>query len=193
MSKIYFATLLLLGISQFSSGQTTPKDTLSVWPDQYVLDLLNNNDSLKIVFDDVSESLSDARLESIFADSKDLSVSELIEKLNVAKALSEVLGDNASWSFDDSVETSFNFENIEEFTEFFERFTAQQSITFEDDGSLKREEITYRSGKTEVTEKDEKGQYIKTITDVNGVETKEIITDTSAYFSKSTTSKKKNE
>ncbi|MFI8380412.1 hypothetical protein [Leeuwenhoekiella sp. NPDC079379] len=177
MNKIIFTIILFLGFSNFLFSQQKESDTIKYVPNDFVKTLLKENDSLKIVFNKTKEKLTKEQIEKIFSKTENKEYD--IKKTRIALELTSILGDN--WNFDETLkpENTLNFKTIEEFEEFNNSLPTSESVSFENDGSLKRKETTFKNGCKEIIEKDNNGNYIKKTIDKNGIETSEKIKDIS--------------
>jgi hypothetical protein len=177
MNKIIFIVILFLGFSNFSFSQQKESDTIKYVPNEFVKILLKENDSLKIVFNKTKEKLTKEQIEKIFSKTENKEYD--IKKTRIALELTSMLGDN--WNFDETLkpENALNFKTIEEFEKFNNLLPTSESVFFENDGSLKRKETTFKNGCKEIIEKDNNGNYIKKTIDENGIETIEKIKDIS--------------
>tara|TARA_R110002051_G_C8544915_1_gene471768 strand:- start:229 stop:714 length:486 start_codon:yes stop_codon:yes gene_type:complete len=159
MNKIIFTIILFLGFSNFLFSQQKESDTIKYVPNDFVKTLLKENDSLKIVFNKTKEKLTKEQIEKIFSKTENKEYD--IKKTRIALELTSILGDN--WNFDETLkpENTLNFKTIEEFEEFNNSLPTSESVSFENDGSLKRKETTFKNGCKEIIEKDNNGNYIK--------------------------------
>ncbi len=177
MNKIIFTIILFLGFSNFLFSQQKESDTIKYVPNDFIKTLLKENDSLKIVFNKTKEKLTKEQIEKIFSKTENKEYD--IKKTRIALELTSILGDN--WNFDETLkpENTLNFKTVEEFEEFNNSLPTSESVSFENDGSLKRKETTFKNGCKEIIEKDNNGNYIKKTIDKNGIETSEKIKDIS--------------
>jgi hypothetical protein len=195
MNKIIFIIILSLGFSNFSFSQQKeldrikhiPTEFLNLFfkenssfsqqkeldsvkyiPTEFVKTLLKENDSLKISFDKTKEKLTKKQIEGIFSKTKNKEYD--IKKTQIALELTSLIGDN--WEFNENLkpENTLNFKNIEEFEKFNNSIPTSESVSFENDESLKRKETTFKNGSKEIIEKDRNGNYIKKTIDENGNE-----------------------
>ncbi|OZV66399.1 hypothetical protein [Winogradskyella aurantia] len=177
MNKIIFIIILSLGFSNFSFSQQKVLDSVKYIPTEFVKTLLKENDSLKITFDKTKEKLTKEQIEGIFSKTKNKEYD--IKKTRIALELTSLLGDN--WNFDETLkpENTLNFKTIEELEKFNNSLPTSESVSFENDGSLKRKETTFKNGSKEIIEKDRNGNFIKKTIDENGNETIDKIKDIS--------------
>ncbi|WP_028374952.1 hypothetical protein [Leeuwenhoekiella sp. MAR_2009_132] len=177
MNKIIFIIILSLGFSDFSFSQQKVLDSVKYIPTEFVKTLLKENDSLKITFDKTREKLTKEQIEGIFSKTKNKEYD--IKKTRIALELTSLLGDN--WNFDETLkpENTLNFKTIEELEKFNNSLPTSESVSFENDGSLKRKETTFKNGSKEIIEKDRNGNFIKKTIDENGNETIDKIKDIS--------------
>ena len=177
MNKIIFMIILFLGFSNFSFSQQKESDTTKYVPNEFAKTLLKENDSLKIVFNKTKEKLTKDQIERIFSKTENQEYD--IKKTRIALELTSMLGDN--WNFDETLkpENTLNFKTIEEFEKFNNSLLTSESVSFENDGSLKRKETTFKNGCKEIIEKDNYGNYVKKTIDENGIESIEKIKDIS--------------
>lgn len=179
MNKSTIIFILFLGFLNPCFSQQKEQESQNYVPDEYVNGLLEQNDSLKLVFNKTKDKLTGEEIINIFDKTKTNEYN--IKQTKVALLMMSEFGDN--WSFSDSInpKNSLKFASFEDFVKFRNSMPTSSSASFYDEGSLKREETIYPNGSKEVIEKDENGNYIKKTTNKEGVETIEKIKNISNY------------
>ena len=188
MKKVICFVLFAIGIISFSFSQQELSDSLEYRLNNFEKTLLIENDSLRLVYDQTKSKLTKDQINAIFSKIKTKEYS--IKKAELALQLTAYSGEN--WHFNDSLkdENVFHFDSFEEFVVFHGSIPTTFSSTVDKDDNIKKVEHVYNNGSTVVIQKNEFGQYIKTTTDENGIESSEILDDISNYLRMRTEIKK---
>ena len=179
MNKVIYIIIFTIGSINLLFSQLNVSDSLEYVPNKFVETLLKENDSLQFVFSNTKDKLTKEQIINIFSKTENKEYD--VKKTQIALQLTSLLGDN--WNFDETLKSKnkLNFNTLEEFAEFANSRPISVSTSHEKDGSLIRQETTYKNGSKEIIEKDKNGKYIIKKIDEFGIENVEEIKDNSKY------------